>query len=66
MIDSVAYTLAVVDTVSDVEGKILVDFLADTIAEVEDENLGNTATDAETEEVVEMHDNKLASGGKEN
>ena len=49
MIDSVPDTLAVINTVSNVEGKILVDFFADTVPEVEDENLGNTAKDVETE-----------------
>ena len=50
--------------IRDVVGKILVDFVADTVAEVELEKLGNSAGDVQTSAVVEMHDDKFASGGR--
>ena len=67
-----AYKLAKVqaktllDIISDVVGKILVDFVADTVAEVELGKLANTAGDVQTSAVVQMHDDKFASGGREN
>ena len=45
----------------DLEAKILDETLADTVAEVEVEKLGNTAGHVETEEVFEMQADKLAS-----
>ena len=72
LLDSEAYKLAkvmsetLVDILSDLAGKILVNFVADTVAEVEVEKLGNTAGDVQTREVVEMHDDMLARGGREN
>ena len=54
------------DIISDVVGKILVDFVADTVAEVELEKLANSAGDVQTSAVVEMHDDKFASGGRQN
>ena len=60
------YRSSISETLSDVEGKILLDFLHDTVADLQLEKLGNTAEDVETEAVVEMHDGNLASGGREN
>ena len=54
------------DIISDVVGKILVDLVADTVAEVELEKLANTARDVQASAVVEMHDDKFASGGRQN
>ena len=51
---------------SDVGGKVLVNFVADTVAQVQVEKLGNTAGDVQTREVVEMHDDMLARGHREN
>ena len=72
LLDTKAYKLAKVkaktllDIISDLVGKILVDFVADTVAEVELEKLANTAGDVQTSEVVEMHDDKFASAGRQN
>ena len=52
--------------VLEAEVEVEVEILVDTVAEMEVKKLGNTAGDVETEAVVEMHDDKLASGVKEN
>ena len=46
--------------------EVEVEILVDTVAKVGVEKLGNTARDVESEAVVQMHDDKLASGGREN
>ena len=72
LLDTKAYKLekvkakTLLDIISDVVGKILVDFVADTVAEVEQGKLANTAGDVQTSAVVQMHDDKFASGGREN
>ena len=67
LLDSLAHAVkkvearTLVDTLSDVEGKRLVDFLAG-----KGEKLDNTAEDVETDAVVDMHDDKLTRAGREN
>ena len=45
--------------------EVEVEILVDTVAEVKVKKLGNTAADVETKAVVEMQDDKLASGRRE-
>ena len=52
--------------VLEVEVEVEVEILVETVAKVGVEKVGNTAGDVKTEAVVHMHDDKLASGGREN